>query len=127
VLAAWLLSTETIDHLSMRNPPSPAIIRWLRDNGMSLGVLTHHDTTALLAATQIAALWMHGGDREAIATAFRNVVLEMQPHARYLAYHAIAHVGDWHNRPQLWHAAQLPQEDLLGRPECKFGPRKEAA
>lgn len=93
---------------------------------MKLGALTHHDTTALLAATQVAALWIHGGDEQAIASAFRSIVLEMQPHTRYLAFHAIAHVGEWDNRAQLWHLAQLPQEDVLGRPECKYGPRVQA-
>jgi hypothetical protein len=113
----------------MNKPPAQTILRWLRDNGIKLGALTSHDKRALLAATQIAECWICGDNtnRPMAEVAFRNTVLQMQEKTRFMAFHAIAHVGDWCHRSQLWHAAELPEGDVLGRPECSYGPRKEAA
>jgi hypothetical protein len=71
----------------------------------------------------VAELWIRGDyeNRPRSAVAFREVVLQMQPELRYTAFHAIAHVGDWCHRAELWTEASLP--DLHGIPACKFGPR----
>jgi hypothetical protein len=104
-------------------PAAATILTWLRNNDMSLGALTSHDTAALLAATQIAELWIRGdyGNRKSSAVAFSNVVMQMQEGTRFLAFHAIAHVGDWCHRWELWQQAGLSKP--IG-PECKYGPRR---
>ena len=105
-------------------PAAQTIFPWLRENGMRLGALTDHDAKALLAAVQVAELWLRGdhANRELSAVAFRNVVMQMQDSTRYLAFHAIAHVGDWCHRWELWRAAGLAAP--VGCPECKYGPRR---
>jgi hypothetical protein len=110
----------------VNKPPAQTILRWLRDNGLKLGALTSHDTRALLAAAQIAELWISAdyGNRPKCASAFRSVVEQMQESTRILAFHAIAHVGDWCHRWQLWKEAELP---AVNGPECKFGPRRAEA
>lgn len=106
---------------SRYQPPAATLSRWLRDNlGPCLGGLTGQDWPALRAAVQIVELWVssdHEGRRGA-AQAFRCVVLCMQPNLRWLAYHAIAHVGSWSHRDDLWNAAGLPV--LQHVPRCKF-------
>ena len=111
----------------MRKPPAQTIFRWLRDNEMRLGGLTDHDASALLAAVQVAELWIRGDaeNREKSAAAFGEVVGQMQPQMRYLAFHAIAHVGDWCHRWELWMAAGLLAQDLQNVPECAFGPKRK--
>ncbi len=47
---------------------------------------------------------------ESLLMAFAAVVLQMQPPCRQFAYHAIAHVMDWSNRSEIWHAAELEGE-----------------
>jgi hypothetical protein len=104
---------------------SQRILKWLRDNGIPLGALTSHDTAALLAAAEIANLWVRSdyGTRKKSAEAFALVVNQMQDTTMFMAYHAIAMVGDWGHRPELWVAARLPADCLLRAPTCKFGPR----
>lgn len=109
----------------MIKPPAQTVIKWLRENGIPLGALTSHDTAALLAATQIAELWVRGdyGHRINSAAAFQLVVQQMQPKTQFMAFHAIAHVADWCHRWELWKQAELPKDVLEHVPECKFGPR----
>jgi hypothetical protein len=102
---------------------SQTILKWLRENKIPLGALTSHDTAALLAAVQIANLWIRGDttrNRIDSAKAFGLIVCQMQETTRFMAFHSIAHVGDWCHRPQLWHQAELPP--LYRVPECYFGP-----
>lgn len=92
-------------------PPARTIRNWLRLNlgPGALGVLTGTDVHALEAAVSIVATY-NRADQEAEAgllDAFRAVVLAMGPNARHLAYHAIAHVLDWHNRASFWARAGL--------------------
>lgn len=106
--------------MSAPKPPAATVGNWLRENGHALGGLTGQDWPALKAAVQVAQLWISSdfdGQQQA-AIAFNACVRAMQPHLRYLAYHAIAHVGDWGHRSQLWSAAQLPPLDNPGR--CKY-------
>lgn len=115
----------------MKKPPAQTILRWLKENGIRLGALTSHDTAALLAAVQVADLWIRGdyGNRKFSEKAFHGVVMQMQDSTKFLAFHAIAHVGDWCHRWELWRAAELPETVLAHVPECAFGPRavKEVA
>ena len=104
-------------------PYSATIAKWLRENGHSLGGLTGQDWPALKAAVHIAELWCasdFNGQTQA-AIAFNATVRAMQPGLRYLAFHAIAHVGDWWHRPELW--AQAGLEPLERVPLCKYEPQ----
>lgn len=106
--------------MSTTKPVSATIAKWLRENGWGLGGLTGQDWPALKAAVEIVNLWCASDDegRECAAKAFGTVVEAMQPNLRHLAYHAIAHVGDWSHRAQLWHAAGL--EPLQNPGRCKY-------
>jgi hypothetical protein len=53
--------------------------------------------------------------------AFASIVGCMQRCTRELAYHAIAHVRDWHNRSDMWAAAGLPPIEHVR--VCAFEPR----
>ena len=110
-------------------PKAQTILKWLKDNGIPLGALTSHDASALLAAVQVAELWIRGdyGNRKFSEVAFRSVVEQMQESTQYMAFHAIAHVGDWCHRWELWRNAELSQEVLKHVPECKFGPVRRVA
>ena len=57
--------------------------------------------------------------------AFRSCVIQMQDSTKFMAFHAIAHCGDWCHRWELWRDADLPGQVLAGAPECKFGPGKQ--
>lgn len=109
----------------MRPKPAAAtVLSWLKGNGIGLGALTSHDTACLLAAVQIAAVWIRGDSdsKDSASAAFKNIVEQMQPRTRFMAFHAIAHVGEWSHRWALWMDAGLLAHDLQNVPECKFGP-----
>ena len=108
--------------MTATKPPAATISKWLRENGMSLGGLTGQDWPALRSAVQIVELWCLSDSqgRTQAAIAFCAVVHAMQPNLRYLAYHSIAHVGDWSFREELWIAAQLPPLDDI--PLCNYEP-----
>lgn len=114
--------------MSASKPASATIGKWLRDNGHSLGGLTGQDWPALKAAVEAANLWIACDDecKGSAAQAFCGAVCCMQPGLRYLAYHAVAHVGDWSHRPQLWSMAGL-EPFASGVPACKYGPRLQEA
>lgn len=98
---------------------SETILPWLKANGMSLGALTGQDTLAIKAAVQTVHLYNscdHDAEKNALV-AFGLLIRCMQPGTRYLAYHAIAHVGDWGFRPVLWAKAGL--EPIGNIPRCK--------
>ncbi len=89
-------------------PPAVTIYPWLRANlgARCLGPLTGTDARALKAAVQIVEHYSYDPHL--------NVALA-------LAYHAIAHVMDWHNRPELWERARL--EPLTNIPRCEYEPK----
>lgn len=71
---------------------------------------------ALQAAVQIIELYSY--DRSSnVLHAFREVVLEMQPSVRYLAFHSIAHVMDWSDRWTIWRGVGLVDVPVG---KCKF-------
>lgn len=105
------------------DPHAKTLRPWLRENlgKTCLAPLTTTDYLALDAAVHIAALWVQTGDRE-VPNAFGAVVRTMQPTVRYLAYHSIAHAGDWPLRMRLWSLSGLPS--LPPFPRCKNEPRE---
>lgn len=107
---------------SIPKPPAATVCTWLKANlgKQCLGVLTGQDYRALKASVQIADLWGNCDDREPNAQAFRLVVLQMQPTARELAFHAIAHSLDWGHRFQLWAEAGLPPFERIRI--CTYSP-----
>lgn len=110
----------------MNKPASVTITRWLKANlgPRSLAGCTSHDTAALLAAVQVAELWLRGdhNNRKLAAQAFACCVRQMQEGLWHLPYHATAHMGDWSHRSQLWQAAGLP---VIRVPVCRFGPQPQ--
>lgn len=102
-----------------QKPCCKALGPWLAANlGKGcLGALTGTDAKALDAAVHIIELMAYAGVTDPLAEAFGAVVLGMQPHTRYLAYHAIAHVMDWADRERVWVAAGLPTIGNI--PECE--------
>lgn len=98
----------------MKNKPvCVTLLPWLKANLGShcLGCLTGQSGRALAAAAQILSLYSSCDDTAAphALAAFRAVVETMDPPERTLAYHAIAHVMDWSDRPRIWAAAGLPE------------------
>jgi hypothetical protein len=101
-------------------PPCETVLPWLKANlgPHCLAPLTGTDAKALAAAVQIIHLWNHCGEH-CLIVAFEQVVICMQPKTRELAYHAIAHVADWHTRAEVW------RQTALGAIEahvCAFEP-----
>lgn len=105
----------------MSTKPKPvcqSLFPWLRDNGFThLGGLTGQDYPALKTAVHAAELWCASDSdgRSCAAAAFNGAVRAMQPQFWNLPYHAIAHVGDWSHREELWHEAGLPPLANPGR------------
>lgn len=85
------------------------IFRWLKANlgNRCLGVLTSHDTAALVTSVNLANLISYESAPERLFFAYNNIVSEMQPAARHLAYHAIACELDWSHRAMIWTRAGL--------------------
>lgn len=105
-------------------PVCVSVFPWLKANlgKWCLGVLTGQDYRALRTAAQCVELFANC-DSEAeprALTAFRECVLAMQPEARELAFHAIAHVLDWGDRYRLWALAGLPAFERVR--VCAYGP-----
>ncbi len=112
-----------------KNPVSKTIGTWLKANcGRDcLAPLTGQDTRALAAAVQVADLWIHSdyeGQANA-ARAFAACVQSMQPKCQWMAFHAIAHPGDWSHRVELWDAAGLQLPARI--PHAKHSPEARAA
>lgn len=103
----------------MKNKPVCVTVwAWLKANGFTnTAGMTGQDVPALEAAVQCVALWCasDSSGRKYAAQAFRCCVESMQPTFRRLAYHSIAHVGDWSHRDKLWQAADLETLENPGR------------
>ena len=100
-------------------PVCESVFPWLKANlgNESLAVLTGTDRRALMAAVQIVELNAYDSCQSNI-DAFGDIVRRMQPSARELAYHAIAHVSDWSDRNRIWESAGL---DPIANPRvCQF-------
>jgi hypothetical protein len=90
---------------------SGTIIKWMKANGLPTKGTTDHDLACLAAATEVARVWVRGSTdwRELSARCFGQLVAQMTPPAWGLAYHVVAHVGDWGHRAELWAMAGLPE------------------
>jgi hypothetical protein len=87
-------------------------------------MLTGADIRALRAAVEIVDLYSYVQNPD-VVKAFGLVVMQMQKHTRFMAFHAVAHVMDWGHRVKLWREAGLKFEDYLnGAPECAHAPRR---
>jgi len=108
--------------VSTAQPLAKTVFPWLKANlGKGcLGVLTGQDFKALAAAVQLVPVWCNSDDRAQVAHAFRLVVEQMQPSARELAFHAIAHAADWGHRYELWASSGLPMFERVR--VCAYGP-----
>ena len=100
----------------MNTDPATAadpLLVWLAANlgDDSLAPLTGTDTRALRAAWAIIALWNRddGDGCDELLVAFATCVRRMQPHTQQFAYHAIAQIMNWSDRPKVWARAGLPE------------------
>lgn len=99
-------------------PPCETIGPWLTDNlGNCLAPLTGSDARALRAAVQIIDQYSYDPSPE-VLKAFGLVVGRMQETTSELAYHAIAHILNWEDRPRLWALAGL--SPIPNPRRCKF-------
>jgi hypothetical protein len=103
-------------------PPCVTVLPWLKANlgPCCLGCLTGYSARALSAAVQIIAAYNSSDSRseKALLTAFREIVLTLDPPERELAYHAIAHIGEWSSRDIVWRLAELPPLESVS--VCKY-------
>lgn len=99
------------------------ISKWLAANcgKRCTAALTSTDVTALTTSVAMTPLISYEGAPEELFFAYRVVVMQMQPHTRWMAYHAIAMELDWGHRSMIWTMAGLPVGDKPAR-ECSFGP-----
>jgi len=97
------------------------ILRWLRDNGQNCGAMTSSDAVALVCSVNLSNLISYPAAPPDLFTAYKTIVLSMQPHTRSLAFHAIAAELDWGHRDMIWSQCGLPDCD---RPKikCAFEP-----
>ena len=107
-------------------PAGAKIIPWLRCNlpVWFLGMLTGTDKDALEAAAGLLTLYQRTRNPEVLA-GFKTCVLVMQPKAREMAYHAIAHVAEWETREQWWGRAGLWEHSSFTADNvvpCKYAP-----
>ena len=92
----------------MRRAPTHEALRWLRELGHDLGVLTGTDLRVLLA---VDALWQvlpyfARGEHSTVVGAARAVLAAMQAKSRHLARDLIARALDWPDRDRLWPEGQ---------------------
>ena len=94
---------------------------WLRANlgKTALGPLTGNDSRCLLAAVMIVEAYSYNPCDE-LAQAFAGCVRKMQPSTWDLAFHCIAHVMNWEDRPRLWHRAGLSPDLKVSK--CAWEP-----
>lgn len=97
------------------------ISKWLQENcgkGCT-GALTSTDTYALVTSVSLCNLISYPEAPKELFQAYGAIVRQMQPHTRWMAYHAIAMELDWSHRNMIWAAAELPEGDKPAH-KCKF-------
>ena len=119
---AIFLNQPTAAAAMKQKPACETVIPWLKANlGKNcLAPLTSTDYGALRAAVQCAELWVATGSGGAAKAFFWTVTL-MQSKVRHLAYHAVAHCGEWTDRSRLWAAADLSPLEKPGVCACEPG------
>lgn len=99
------------------------ILSWLKENlGKSCTApLTSTDVHALVTSVGLSNLISHAGAPHALFEAYRAIALEMQPHTRHLAFHAIACELDWGHREMIWGLAglEVPQSVAAFSPQAR--------
>jgi hypothetical protein len=105
---------------------SKEIIKWLQNNlgKRATAGLTSTDTYALVTATNLSKLISYESAPSQLFDAYREIVLQMLPHNRQLAYHAIACELDWSHREMIWQKSGLTAFafDLIPKSKCAFEP-----
>lgn len=96
---------------------SRELFKWLQANcgRHCTAPLSSHDVNALLASVALCPLVSWSGAPKELFAAYRAIVMEMQPHTRWLAFHAIAMELDWSHRAMIWTQAGLPEGDKPAR------------
>jgi len=99
------------------------IVRWLKANcgKTCTGGLTSTDADALVTSVNLTNLISHPTAPQDLFMAYRAIVLAMQPHTRWMAYHTIAMELDWSHRNMIWEQACLPEGDKPVH-KCAFEP-----
>ena len=87
------------------------IVKWLCANcgKRCTAPLTSTDSYALTASVALCPLIGYETAPAELFEAFGSIVRAMQPHTRWMAYHAIAMELDWSHREMIWTAAGLPE------------------
>lgn len=90
------------------------ILSWLRANfgKRCCAALTSSDTHALIASVNLSNLISYSSAPKELFHAYGSIVRAMQPHTRWLAYHAIACELDWGHRVMIWSNAMLSFSDV---------------
>jgi len=96
------------------------IFKWLKANcgPLCLGGLTRTDTYALVTSVGLSNLIGYESAPSELFAAYGAIVSQMQPHNRWLAFHAVAMELDWGHRFMVWKLAGLRPEDM---PKHKAG------
>jgi hypothetical protein len=91
-----------IVEIFMKSPKE--ILTWLKINlgPRSLGGLTSTDTHALITSVNLSNLISYPSAPPELFRAWRDIVSQMLPHNRHLAFHAIAIELDWSHRRMIW-------------------------
>jgi hypothetical protein len=94
------------------------ILKWLQANlgRHCTAPLTSNDCYALVTSVNLCNLIGYASAPPELFVAYGAIVLQMQPHTRGLAYHAIACELDWPHRDMIWELAGLADGD---KPKCK--------
>lgn len=77
--------------------------------------LTSTDATALAASVTMCPLVSYESAPAELFQAYRALVMAMQPHTRWMAFHLIAMELDWDHRAMIWCMAKLPDADKPAR------------
>lgn len=103
-------------------PRCQSLHPWLRENlgKHCLGALTSTDSAALDAAVHLIQLYNQTGDENVLPAFAMCVRIMHRDEVRRFAYHAIAHVMDWHCREDVWRQAGL--EQLPNPGVCAYEP-----
>lgn len=106
--------------MSANKSKADTLFAWLKANlgPKCLAPLTGQDAAALKAAVMVVELSCYSDDEQSCYTAFALLVLQMQPHCRELAFHAIAHSREWQTRGVFWMRAGLAELENVRR--CAF-------
>ena len=98
------------------------ILTWLKNNlgPRAIAGLTSTDTYALVASVNLSNLIGYESAPDDLFAAYKAIVMQMQPHNRHLAYHAIACELDWSHRSMIWICSDLVHDQPIPTGKCCF-------